>query len=224
MDQLEKWWNDCHNTSGSFYVSDYGGPSLWKQLNISDRIIRGKRVLEIGVGDGSDVRELRAKGLEVHVLDITPAALQKVASITQGQWIASRIELLPEAEFDVAISHLVTQHLSNEVLARQIKFVLRSLKPRGVFAMQFADHIEGVKDEFFSEDLSLQQIGAVNRNVRMMQEIVRTAGGKITWLSRPQNFPDQKVRWFNIHIKKNRIDRWRGVYQHMFKSHATIEQ
>src|SRR5271157_2469315 len=146
MDSIEEWWSDCHNTSGSFYISDYGGPSLWKSLNIYDRITPGKYVLEIGVGNGSDVRELHAKGLKVHVLDITPTALQKVENITEGQWIASRIEFLPEAKFDIAISHLVTQHLGNEALARQIKFVLRSLRPHAVFAMQFADHIDGVKD------------------------------------------------------------------------------
>ena len=201
---VEEWWDRCHKTAGSFYVSDYGGPTLWSSLNISDRIVPGKSVLEIGVGGATDIRELHAKGLKVHVLDITPTALQKVEAVSEGQWLESQIELLPKNYFDVAISHLVTQHINNEALSRQIRYVLRSLKPRGVFAVQFADHINGMPDDSYREDLEAQQKGGVCRSLRMIRQVVDDNGGKIVWVSQAQNFPDYGARWFYVHMRRKK--------------------
>ena len=202
---VEEWWDHCHKTAGSFYVSGYGGPSLWSSLNISDRIVSGTSVLEIGVGDGMDVRELHARGLKVHVLDITPAALQKVEAVSEAQWLESQIEHLPKDRFDVAISHLVTQHISNETLLRQTRCVLRSLRPRGIYAMQFADRIKGTTDESYREDLETQRVGGVCRSLRMMEQAVNRGGGKIVWVSQAQNFLDYGTRWFSIHIRRKQI-------------------
>ncbi len=205
MQTIEEWWDSCHTTEGSFYVSDYSGPELWKALNISERIIPGASVLEIGVGGGSNVKELSARGLKVYVLDITQAALQKVEPITEGRWLESQIDLIPKKTFDLAMSHLVTQHLNNRTLSKQIRYILRALKPGGIFAMQFADHINGTEEESFNEKIESQRVGAVCRSITMMKQIVNASGGKITWISPPQNFHEYGSRWFYIHIKRRRF-------------------
>jgi SAM-dependent methyltransferase len=219
VETIEEWWDDCHRAkqdrlspvsklSCTYFVSDFGGPELWNSLNIANRISSNVSVLEIGVGGGNDIRELHARGVRVHALDITPAALDKVQAFTEGRWLESDIQLLSERFFDIAISHLVTQHISNETLSRQIRHVLRALKANGVFAMQFADRITGVDKESYSESLDCQREGGVCRSLSMMEEVVTAAGGKITWLSQPRDFP-QGARWFNIHIRDKSFG-WRG--------------
>ncbi|HME44419.1 MAG TPA: class I SAM-dependent methyltransferase [Syntrophorhabdales bacterium] len=224
METIEEWWNSCHSSktdhlspvsklSCSYFVSDFGGPDLWNSLNIADRIYPNALVLEIGVGGGRDIRELHARGVKVHVLDITPAALDKVRAFTEGQWLEPQIELLPENRFDIAISHLVTQHISNEALSRQIKYVLRALKTNGVFAMQFADRIKGVDRTSYEETLDAQKEGGVCRSLEMIDELVNTSGGKITWVSLPQDFPTG-ARWYNIHIRNKsftRLSKWGDI-------------
>jgi hypothetical protein len=221
METIEEWWSSCHSSksdhlspvsklSCSYFISDHGGPDLWKALNIANRIAPNVLVLEIGVGGGKDIRELHARGVKVHGLDITPEALDKVQAFTEGQWLEPQIELLPENFFDIAISHLVTQHIANETLSRQIKYVLRALKTNGIFAMQFADRVTGVDRASYAETLDCQKEGGVCRSLGMMKEIVNTSGGKITWVSEPQDFPTG-ARWFNIHIR-NRSFTWRGKW------------
>jgi SAM-dependent methyltransferase len=192
---MEEWWNECHETPGSLYISNYGGWSLWKAMNIRRRVRWRRKVLEIGVGNGRNIRRLRWRGCKVYALDITPTAFEKVKGLTKETWLAP--ENLPDSFFDLAISHLVTQHIDNATLEKQIKNVLRSLKPSGLFAMQFADRIA---DTPYIETPEYQQGGGVCRSPEMIKQIVGRGGGKITWLSAPVEFPDQGSRWFYIHI------------------------
>ena len=229
METIEDWWESCHASKPghlspvskvdcSYFVSDYGGPHLWNSLNITDRIAPDTLVLEIGVGGGTDIKELHARGLKVHVLDITSAALDKVRAFTEGQWLEPQIELLPENRFDIAISHLVTQHISNETLSRQIKYVLRALKTNGVFAMQFADRTTGIDWASYRETLDRQKEGGVCRSLEMMKELVNASGGKITWVSQPQDFPGN-ARWFNIHIRNKSFTwatKWSDACRRLF--------
>src|SRR5208282_1097523 len=139
MDAMQRWWDQCHKIPDSYYISDYGGPVLWKRLRIARLVVRGTSVLEIGVGGGTDIKQLHEKGLEVHVIDITTTAFDRVTGHYKKSWLESELELLPENYFRFAISHLVTQHIDNQTLMRQVSHVLRTLRPEGVFAMQFAD-------------------------------------------------------------------------------------
>jgi SAM-dependent methyltransferase len=198
---IEQWWEICHNTPGSFFVSNYGGPSLWEAMNIVDRVHRWKRILEIGVGGGEDVRQLRKIGCRVYALDITRAALERVKGSIKRGWLDPAD--LPAGRFDLAISHLVTQHMSNADLERQIRHVLRSLKKGGLFALQFADHPNGVTDDAYNESLEHQQGGGVCRNLGMIEATVRKAEGRIAWVSAPIDFPDYGSRWFYVHIRKS---------------------
>jgi SAM-dependent methyltransferase len=230
METIEEWWGSCHSSkpghlspvsklSCSYFISDYGGPDLWNSLNITNRIAPGTLVLEIGVGGGTNTRELHARGLRVHVLDITSAALDKVRAFAEGQWLEPQIEFLPEGYFDIAISHLVTQHINNETLSRQIRYVLRALKTNGVFAMQFADRTTGIDRASYIETLDCQKEGGVCRSPEMMKELVDASGGKITWVSKPQDFPGG-ARWFSIHIRNKSFtwrSKWSDTYRRLLK-------
>jgi len=134
----------------------------------------------------------------VYALDITATALEKVKGLTKGEWLNP--EALPDKFFDLAISHLVTQHIDNKTLEGQIRNVLRSLKRKGLFAMQFADQINGTTDETYNETLEYQQGGGVCRSPDMMRAVIEGSGGKIVWMSQPRDFVDFGSRWFYLHI------------------------
>ena len=196
---IKEWWDDAH-VGRSIYVSNYGGHKLWASLNIMSLLGKGGIVLEIGVGDGKNARELFKYGHTVHTLDISPLALDKVKNYSVKQWLETEIENIPKNTFDIVISHLVSQHLNNDTLLRQLKCLLPTLKPDGVFAMQFACWlVEGV----YEESLAHQKSGSVCRTLDQVQELVSTAGGKISWVSpdRPE-FKKYGSCWYFIHIQR----------------------
>lgn len=205
---MHQWWEQCHNTPDSYYISDYGGPALWERMKISRLIVQGAPILEIGVGGGTDIRELHGKGLEVHIVDIVPAAFDRVEGCFEKAWFESELQLLPENYFPCAISHLVTQHIDNNILVRQISHVVRALRPDGVFAMQFADGLPSISDDSYDESLTAQQIGSVHRTPQMVKSIVERCGGKVSWISRPEPYPEHRKQWYYVHIRKAKKRRW----------------
>jgi SAM-dependent methyltransferase len=195
---MEEWWNECHETPGSLYISNYGGRSLWKAMNIRRRVRWRRKVLEIGVGDGKNIRSLRRRGCKVYALDITPAAFEKVKGLTTETWLAP--ENLPDNFFDLAISHLVTQHIDNGTLELQVRNVLRSLRTGGLLAMQFADWMGIATD--YDESFQFQQSGTVRRTLEMIRHIISACEGRIVWVSDPIDFPEFHSRWFYVHIQR----------------------
>jgi len=212
MDEMQRWWEQCHNTPDSYYISDYGGPSLWERMRISKILDRGAPVLEIGVGGGRDIRHLHERGLEVHVVDIIPTAFERIKGCFERVWLESELELLPDSYFGLAISHLVTQHIDNRTLTRQVSHVLRALRPEGVFAMQFADGLPPVTKEHYYESLGAKQVGDVLRTPQMMKELVRQCGGRIAWISKPEPYPDNDKQWFHVHIRRGRKRWWNALF------------
>src|SRR5712691_7606798 len=65
-----QWWDRAHETSHEF-CSGTAGTDVWERLNITDRIIPGMAVLNIGVGLGFCTRELVKRGCVVDVLDMS---------------------------------------------------------------------------------------------------------------------------------------------------------
>jgi 2-polyprenyl-3-methyl-5-hydroxy-6-metoxy-1,4-benzoquinol methylase len=114
-DAIEQWWEDSHEDA-NYYISDYGGWYLWRTMNIVRFVRPFRRVLEIGVGGGKDIKWLNRIRCKVSALDISETALEKVRGIAKDGWTDP--EFLPDNAFDIAISHLVTQHIDNATLER----------------------------------------------------------------------------------------------------------
>ena len=134
--ELAKWWDKTHEGKDIMWTTDTSGEGVWKNLKVKDLIKTSKTVLDIGVGLGRGTKDLYNEGLEVHGLDISIVALNKVKPFTKNQYLPT--DELPKNYFDLAISHLVAQHMCDEDLLEQMKKVILSLKPSGIFAMQFA--------------------------------------------------------------------------------------
>jgi ubiquinone/menaquinone biosynthesis C-methylase UbiE len=97
---------------------------------------KGKLVLEIGCGLGSDSRHMLKKGIEVVSLDLSPRnayfTLKGISLMgMHGRGICADAEYLPfrDASFDIVYSFGVLHHTPNT--AKAIEEVRRVLKPGG---------------------------------------------------------------------------------------------
>ena len=168
------WWARAHQRQHTFWLSGSEGPEVWNRLGVTDRLNAGATVLNVGVGLGICTRQLSQRGCKVSVLDISREALDAVGDVAVG-YLASDIEALPSGVFDVALSHLVAQHMSDQDLEVQVRHVVRALKPNGVFAVQYALGEDGLVTEQASE--RYLKAGAIRRSVAGFNALVGRAGG-----------------------------------------------
>ena len=214
---IEDWWDYHHEGKGDYHqwLTASAGPEVWHNLNIDKLIKPNKVVLNIGVGLGHCTRELARRKCVVHALDISPVALAKVESFTAKTWLPPTLPDIPENTFDLAISYLVTQHMVDEDLLEQISGVLRSLKPTGVFAMQFAFALNRQANDLTyppAERIARMKSGGMCRSLEGMARLVDQAGGSIAYARRIGMFPEQGSGWYAMHIvrpdypQSNRIE------------------
>lgn len=198
---IEDWWESGHRMNESILLSGYAGKDVWKALDVLDEVTVGKRILNIGVGMGYCTNDMVKQGAIVHALDISTTALKKVEHITERTWLPQQLPELPNGYFDLAVSHLVAQHMSDADLIHQIKHVLPGLKRGGFFAIQIANSRK--PDYEYSDDLYNQKWGAVLRTVDKVQQIIAEANGSVAWMELIGSFPQYGAGWYGVHIIKN---------------------
>ena len=192
----KEWWESAHRENDFDYVSGYSGHDIWRRLEVEDRIVAGAVVLNIGVGQGLCTRDLAARGCIVHALDITPAALARVEDVIAGGWLAENLGALPSRTFDLAISHLVTQHLRDADLLAQMRAVLRALKPSGIFAMQFIGPAPKGLPEGLQEHA---KTGGVVRSPETIARFAEEAGGVVV-----RSAPKEGTEYWQWHMAQIR--------------------
>ena len=197
---VKDWWEACHQEADQLWLTGSRGPEVWEYLGIEDRILPGAVVLNIGVGLGHCTRALAARGCLVQVLDIAETALERVKEVTTNGWLASDLGALPSESIDLAISNLVAQHVNNASLSAQIEAVLRSLKPDGVFAMQFAYAEEDSANDVEHRPAACAKGGGECRSLAGMTRLVNQAGGRVVWAKRIGYFPAFGSGWYGLHI------------------------
>ena len=182
--------NDRENLTGSV------GAQIWDSHNINHLIIPNNKVLNIGTGFGYCTRALKEKGMDVYVLDITENAVERVQDVISGSWLEENITELPSDFFDLAISHLVTQHIDDGSLGIQIKNIIRSLNKNGLFSMQFASPLgyEEIKEKVYLP-------GGECRWISSMDKIIRENGGEAILFKLIDRYPPYCI-WFVVHMVK----------------------
>lgn len=198
---LMQWWDGCHSGDEIRYLTGSRGEDVWRSLNIIDKIVSDMVVLNIGVGLGDCTRSLVNRKAIVHALDISEVALNRVQEIVTGIWMPHQLASLPSDVFDLAISHLVTQHMKKEDLLEQMREVIRSLKPQGIFAMQFSYSLS--KDYSNDESVEILKEGRACHSLAEMHLLVCEAGGRLVWANNLGVFPDWNMGWYGVHIIKN---------------------
>ncbi len=171
-----QWWNWAHEHDEPYWLSGTSGPEVWKRLGVENRLTLGASVLNIGVGLGRCTRQLAARGCEVSVLDISDVALERVADVAPG-YLASDLEALPSSSFDVALSHLVAQHMNDADLEAQIRHVVRALVPDGLFAIQYLRNVNDI--ELDQSNTYNVKSGSICRSQAAFDALAERAGGQV---------------------------------------------
>ena len=156
------------------------------------------RILNIGVGEGYCTHYLSGQGHTVDVLDISETALKKVEQITSNQF--ANPNLLPKNEYDLALSHLVAQHMNNEDLTTQISLVLQSLKADGILALQYVGHITDNKYSSQPVTEEMMKKGTVIRSAELMKNIVNQANGQIKQTYLKEQYAQHSFQYYVVHI------------------------
>ena len=148
LNQVQDFWNT--EACGTHFVKDFHDErDFYEQFrehryrtewHIPEIVpfaeARGKKVLEIGVGNGADGARFAQNGAEYVGVDITEAALAATRRHFEvlglpGKFEQANAESLqfPDATFDIVYSHGVLHHTPNT--QRAIDEVYRVLKPSG---------------------------------------------------------------------------------------------
>lgn len=199
---LKAYWDKNHKQSNVRFLTGSKGKRVWSYLGVNP--IEGISLLNIGLGTGRESFEANVRGVSVYGLDISDHAVLEgvLANYLLKGWTTS--EELPDNKFDLAVSHLVAQHMTTIDLLEQMKNVLRSLKKEGVFAIQYASP---AKDgEAYREDVEAQKMGLVRRTQEEFKRIVLWAGGEIIGRSETKYFNPDKAAdnacWNGVRIKR----------------------
>ena len=165
----------------------------------------GDRVLDIGVGIGDMAKHLHQCGCEVDALDIVESARDAVDQYVKEFYITPTA--LVRSTYDLAISNLVTQHITDSELAKQVSHVFRSLKPGGVLSMQCAGSYGSIlANDQTSVSVELLLNGSVTRSYAYTTAIIEKAirGKKEIVLTEGPRFPEYESYWYYLHISKPR--------------------
>ena len=196
---IEEFWDNNHKTNSHFYLSGTDGSSQVSILRLHGIVQPNTRLLNIGIGKGYCTKHWVEHGCLVSVLDISEVAIQRVRNIIEAAYTDSNIEDLPTNYFDYITCLLVVQHMNTETLDRHLKYVINSLKPNGVYAVQFAYALYGKPNK---DDLETCQIGESTRTLEEMTYLVEKHGGKILSIFDGGQYPSFEMGWHILHISK----------------------
>lgn len=202
-------WHGYHEAS---YVPALTGTSfehIVRYYELDSILFKGMSVLEIGVGLGFCAKGFYKWGCKVFALDICEEAFRRITNYIIAGYLHEKIEELPEAFVDLAVSHLVTQHMSESDILRQFPAVIRSLKHGGIFRVQFAgsDIAEenNIKETIVGmpADNKVSMLGGrMVRTPEYTEALVNRCGGKVTRISGTRRFPKYKSYWYWMEIVK----------------------
>lgn len=202
---VKDFWEKAHADSAQEWLSGTRLNELRINLQLDGILKENIKVLNIGVGLGTCTKELVDMGCIIDVLDISDIAIEKVKNITRKQFLATYEYGLPKNYYDLAISYLVVQHMNDKNLNKQMKYVIRSLKEDGVFALQFAfiEDKEIMKRDYERIQGEIAETtGGVIRPLEDIQKFAEENGGYLSWISDVCHSEHTIAKWQFVHIKR----------------------
>lgn len=186
----------CYSTWGATYYDDFLGkdapypPVHVKLLKRWLRTNNARRILDVGCGPASFLRELRGKNLDLYGFDLTPEMVAEARRIFSAKglnpkhiWEGSVLQraayTVPGEQrkraFDAAVCVGVLPHVPAEADVTVIKNIHAALKPGGALALEARNQLFALftlnrySHEFFLHDLihldQLEQSAGSERSV-----------------------------------------------------------
>lgn len=211
MDEYTKtkdYWNLAHREENLAALSGHSLELHLDFLGIKELFATSERILCIGIGTGSYIREaVEIKGPNaITAMDISSAALAKIANIasvtTSEIFYAGDIH----DHFDLAMSFWVAPHMRKSLLGEQIRAVVRSLRGAGIFALHYNEPAPGTsfsEDEFiarFSTEADALSSGLMRITRAELLGMTAAAGGKAMAWPRKYEVPDYDEVCYSVHI------------------------
>jgi SAM-dependent methyltransferase len=136
----KSFWETKHDSNDIWWISGTRFKVMLGQHNLSTDDFKNKKILEIGVGTGSMSAELPEYSSEIYCCDISQVALDNVKKYATQTFLTENLKNIPPV--DMAFSHLVFQHCTNEEILRIINEV--NLTENGVFSFEFISLVDSV--------------------------------------------------------------------------------
>lgn len=174
---VENFWNFKHTNDDKDSLSGCGYDETIEFLKLNDFIKENINVLEVGVGLGYVTKGLFEQNIKVSAIDISDIALQRVEEYCENIYSLNDLEKLPTDYFDIIICNNVIQHVPSDILYTELREFMRSLKPNGMFAVEFVS-----SDSF--EDNGMNPIyedviaGRLCRTPRFIETLIDDFGGE----------------------------------------------
>jgi dTDP-4-dehydrorhamnose reductase len=201
MDHNREFWNRQHNQDNVRTLSGCSFDATVDFLNVRKLIAPGMKVLEIGCGLGYVTKGF-AKIADISVLDISDSALDRVRSVCESVYHINDVESLPSEYFDLIICHNVVQHVPTAPLRKELEHAIRSLKPRGTFALEYVWG-DSIEDDGVDFDPAWATAGHLCRSDDFMTQLIQDLGG-FCKISRTNPVPKhRKIKGLTVmHIRK----------------------
>jgi len=202
---VEEFWESSHEIDSELWLTGTDPDWLFNfyDLNalIKDRN-RKLKILNVGVGRGGCTKELAKNGHLVSALDISSAALEKVAKYVQQTYLANDVKTLPTSEFDLIIHHLVAQHMSIDDLKLQVESLISSLAKNGMLCMQIASYQKNDRND--SGDGKMEcMMGAVGRSEEAIKILFDRPSLTVLEITQTNIYEEYGSSWYRIRaIKK----------------------
>jgi SAM-dependent methyltransferase len=212
--EAKEHWQRWHNEQKETALTGSTLDSYCHRLGLNRADFnRHRLILEIGVGRGHATREMVKLGNTVMAMDICPRALETAHKAGAYQvWLHENAAWLPSNMFDLAISHVVTQHMSEADILWQFPHVFRSLvsageRPPGIFVVQWAgSHVPGennLTETIVGEEgqPTVQNTpsmlgGRMVRDPEYATKLVERCGGEVLNIRCRAEFPEFSSYWF----------------------------
>lgn len=142
------FWEKHHEENTGWLTGTHFEDFL-RQFALTLDDVKGKRVLEIGVGRGHCTESLGTFASELYCCDISEAGLENVKKYAKQVFQTQDVNSIPPV--DLAVSHLVFVHCTDDEMLRIINGV--NLVDGGRFIFSFSSVIDGIISDRVQEIL-----------------------------------------------------------------------
>lgn len=169
------WNNQGHEIHTKTNV--FKQPDISKhQFDILEKYkIKGKRVLEIGPGNGRDIKKFLEYGAKVSAIDIGQKFINELKKKYKGNFIVGDLRQIhnhfAKKTFDIIYSRWSVIHLKMRELKKFIKNCKDLLRKKGIIliSLRYGDELNGVHPTTNMQSLSLNPTRAKKLKTRKMR-------------------------------------------------------